>query len=39
MAKCTETTPFDPDVLFAGDRKVQKAMTRLSKVLDIVMED
>jgi hypothetical protein len=39
MAKCAETTPVDTDVLFAGDRKVQKAMTRLSKVMDIEMED
>lgn len=39
MAKCAGTTPDEPDVLFAGERKVRKAMTRLSRVLDIEMED
>lgn len=39
MAKCAETTPDDLDVLFAGERKVQKAMTRLYKVLEIEMVD
>jgi hypothetical protein len=39
MAKCVENTPDDLEVLIAGERKVQKAMTRLSKVLDIEMED
>ena len=39
MAKCAENAPGDLDVLFAGERKVRKAMTRLSKVLDIEIED
>jgi hypothetical protein len=39
IAKCAETNPQDLDVLFAGERKVQKALTRFSKVLDIEMED
>jgi hypothetical protein len=39
MAKCAETSPDELDVLFAGERKVQKTLARLSKVLDIEMED
>jgi hypothetical protein len=39
MAKCAETNPDDLDALFAGERKVRKAATRLSTVLDIEAED
>jgi len=39
MAKSLENAPDDLVVLFAGERKVQKAITRLSKVLDIELED
>jgi len=39
MVKSVENAPDDLDVLFAGERKVQKAITRFSKVLDIELED
>ena len=39
MAKVAETNPDDLDVLFAGERKVRKAGTRLSTVLEIEAED
>ena len=39
MAKSVENAPDDLDVLFAGERKVHKAITRLSKVLEIELED
>ena len=39
MTKSAENASADLDVLFAGKRKVQKAITRLSKVLDIELED
>lgn len=39
MAKCAETTPDDLDVLFTRECEVRKAMTRLSKMLEIELED
>jgi hypothetical protein len=39
LAKCADNTPGNLHVLFARERKVRKAMTRLSKVLDIEIED
>ncbi len=39
MAKCAETNPDDLEALFAGWRKIRKATTRLSNVIDIEAED
>jgi hypothetical protein len=39
MAKCIETNPDDLEALFAGERKIRKADTRLSTVLEIEAED
>jgi hypothetical protein len=39
MAKCVETAPDDLESLFSGERKIRKATTRLSTVLDIEAED
>jgi hypothetical protein len=38
MAKSIETNPDDLEALFAGERKVRKASTRLLTVLDIEAE-
>ena len=39
MAKFVETTPDDLDVLIVGERKIRKAATHLSNVLEIILED
>jgi hypothetical protein len=39
MAKVAESNPHDLDILFAAERKVHKAGTRLSTVLEIEAED
>ncbi len=39
MAKFVETTPDDLEVLIVGERKIRKAATHLSNVLEIIYED
>ena len=39
MTKFVETTPDDLDVLIVGERKIRKAATHLSNVLEIIFED